>query len=104
VLGLSEVYGAALVAAAGPAAAAAVTEHVMVSSSGADTRSLVARTVLHAMRTAPHAAFAPMPAPEREVIALARLARYSVDEIADALGIAPAEARARMASGLRALS
>ncbi len=88
-LGLSEVYGAALAAAAGPAAAADVTEHVMVSSGGADTRSLVARTVLHAMRTAPHAAFAPMPAPEREVIALARLARYSVDEIADGSGSPP---------------
>jgi DNA-directed RNA polymerase specialized sigma24 family protein len=104
VLGLPEVYGAALAAAAGPQAAADVTEHVMVSSRGGDTRSLVGRTVLHAMRTAPHAAFAPMPAPEREVIALARLARYSVDEIADMLGIEPAEARARMTRGLRALS
>jgi DNA-directed RNA polymerase specialized sigma24 family protein len=103
VLGLSEVYGAALAAAAGPAAAAQVTEHVMVSSRGADIRSLVARTVVHAMRTAPHAAFAPMPEPEREVIALARLARYSVDEIADLLGIAPDEARARMTRGLRSL-
>jgi DNA-directed RNA polymerase specialized sigma24 family protein len=103
VLGLSEVYGAALAAAAGPAAAAAVTEHVMVSSRNLDTRALVGRTVVHAMRTDPHAAFAPMPGPEREVVALARLARYSVDEIADMLGIAPAEARARMTSGLRAL-
>jgi len=98
------VYGAALAAAAGPAAAAEVTEHVMVASRGGDIRSLVARTVVHAMRTAPHAAFAPVPEPEREVIALARLARYSVDEIANLLDIAPAEARARMTRGLRSLS
>jgi DNA-directed RNA polymerase specialized sigma24 family protein len=103
VLGLPEVYGAALAAAAGPEAAAAVTEQVMVASRGSDTRSLVGRTVLRAMRTAPHAAFAPMPEPEREAIALARLAGYSVDEIADLLGIAPAEARSRMTRGLRAL-
>jgi DNA-directed RNA polymerase specialized sigma24 family protein len=56
------------------------------------------------MRTAPHAAFAPVPEPEREVIALARLARYSVDEIADLLDIAPGEARARMMRGLRSLT
>jgi DNA-directed RNA polymerase specialized sigma24 family protein len=103
-LGLSDVYGAALAAAAGPADAADVTEHVMVTSHGAEPRSLVARAVLRAMRTAPHAAFAPMPEPEREVIALARLAGCSVDEIADLLGIAPAEARARMTRGLRALT
>ena len=102
-LGLSEVYGAAVAAAAGPEAAAAVTEQVMVGSQGMQTRSLVARTVLRAMRTAPHAAFALMPEPEREVIALARLAGYSVDEIADLLAVSPTEARARMTSGLRAL-
>ena len=102
-LGLREVYGAAVAASAGEAAAAEVTQHVMVTGRGKDTRSLVARTVLRAMRTAPHAAFAPMPEPEREVIALARLAGYSVDEIADLLGIPAAEARARMTRGLRAL-
>jgi DNA-directed RNA polymerase specialized sigma24 family protein len=104
VLGLREVYGAAVAATAGPAAAAEVTEHVMVAARGErDSRSLVGRAVLRAMRTAPHAAFAPMPEPEREAIALARLAGYSVDEIADLLGISPAEARARMTRGLRAL-
>jgi hypothetical protein len=104
VLGLREVYGAAVAATAGPTAAEEVTQHVMVAGHGADTRSLVARTVLRAMRTAPHAAFAPMPEPEREAIALARLAGYSVEEIAELLGIPPAEARARMTRGLRALS
>jgi DNA-directed RNA polymerase specialized sigma24 family protein len=103
VLGLREVYGAAVAATAGPADAAEVTEHVMITGRGSDTRSLVARTVLRAMRTAPHAAFAPMPEPEREAIALARLAGCSVDEIADLLAISPAEARARMMRGLRSL-
>ena len=103
-LGLSDVYGAALAAAAGPAAAAEVTQDVMVAAAAEpqDTRTLVARVVVRAMRTAPHAAFAPMPEPEREVVALARLAGYSVTEIADALHIEPAEARSRMTRGLRA--
>ena len=104
--GLSDVYGAALAAAAGPAAAADVTQDVMVTAATdrADTRTLVARAVVRAMRTAPHAAFARMPAPEREVVALARLAGYTVPEIADTLGIDAAEARSRMMRGLRALS
>jgi DNA-directed RNA polymerase specialized sigma24 family protein len=68
-----------------------------------DARSLVARAVVRAVQTAPHAAFAPVPSPEREIIALARLAGYSVAEIAETLDIEPAEARSRMTSGLRAL-
>jgi DNA-directed RNA polymerase specialized sigma24 family protein len=102
------VYGAALAAAEDPDAAAAVTEEVMVAAAAgrerADARSLVARVVVRAVRTAPHAAFAPMPAGEREVVALARLAGYDVAEIAETLGIAPAEARCRMTSGVRALA
>ena len=102
------VYGAALAAADGPDAAAAVTEEVMVAAATggakADARSLVARAVVRAVRTAPDPAFAPMPAREREVVALARLAGYTVSEIADTLNIAPAEARVRMTSGIRALA
>jgi DNA-directed RNA polymerase specialized sigma24 family protein len=103
---LEHVYGAALSASAGPAAAGEVTREVMVAAAGEppDARSLVARVILRAMRTAPHAAFAPMPPGDREVVALARLAGYSVPEIAEALGIAPGEARSRMMSGLRALN
>jgi DNA-directed RNA polymerase specialized sigma24 family protein len=37
-------------------------------------------------------------------VALARLGGYTVAEIAEALGIAPGEARSRMLSGLRALT
>jgi DNA-directed RNA polymerase specialized sigma24 family protein len=102
---LEVVYGAALAASTGPAVAGEVTREVMVGAVGErqDTRSLAARAIVRAVRTAPHAAFAPMPAPEREVVALARLAGYSVGEIAETLGIAPGEARSRMTSGLRAL-
>jgi DNA-directed RNA polymerase specialized sigma24 family protein len=99
------VYGAALAAADGPDAAAAVTEEVMVAAVAgpdrADARTLVGRAVLRAVRTAPHAAFAQMATGEREVVALARLAGYDVGEIATTLGIAPAEARSRMTSGIR---
>jgi DNA-directed RNA polymerase specialized sigma24 family protein len=103
---LEHVYGAALSASAGPAAAGEVTREVMVTAAGEqpDTRSLVARVIVRAVRTAPHAAFARMPAGEREVVALARLGGYSVPEIAEALGIAPGEARSRMTRGLRAVS
>jgi DNA-directed RNA polymerase specialized sigma24 family protein len=102
---LEQVYGAALAASAGPAVAGEVTRAVMVAAAGerSDARSLVARAIVRAVRTAPHAAFAPMAAPEREVVALARLGGYSVGEIAETLGIAPGEARSRMTSGLRAL-
>jgi DNA-directed RNA polymerase specialized sigma24 family protein len=104
VLALSHVYGAALAATAEPADAADVTQQVMVAAARdrADTRTLVARAVLRAMRTAPHAAFACMAPSEREVVALARLAGYTVPEIAATLGIEPAEARARMTRALRA--
>ena len=101
------VYGAALAAAAGPAAAAEVTQDVMVAAAAgaerSDARSLVARAVIRAVRTAPHPAFAPMPEGEREVVALARLARCSVPEIAELLQIPAAEARSRMTRGLRQL-
>jgi DNA-directed RNA polymerase specialized sigma24 family protein len=106
VLALPDVYGAALAATAGPADAAVVTKEVMVAAAGerADTRTLVARAVLRAMRTKPHVAFARMAPSEREVVALARLAGYTVPEIAATLGIEPAEARARMTRALRAVA
>jgi DNA-binding NarL/FixJ family response regulator len=102
------VYGAALAASADAGAAESVTCDVMVDAvrgrTRADARSLIERAVLRSVHDAPHPAFAPMRTEEREVVALARLGGYSVPEIAEALGIAPAEARARMASGLRALA
>ena len=102
------VYGAALAATADPEAAEDVTHAVMTDAAAgrgrADARSLVASAVLRSMHAAPHPAFAPMQIEEREVVALARLGGYSVHEIAEALGIAPVEARARMTRGLRALA
>ena len=102
------VFGAALAAAAGPAAAADVTRDVMVAAmtgrARPDARTLVERAVLRAVREAPHTSFAAMSADDREVVALARLAGYSVAEVAQALGIAPSEARLRMVNGLRAVT
>jgi DNA-directed RNA polymerase specialized sigma24 family protein len=101
------VYGAALAAAADSEAAADVAREVMADAasgrSRADARSLVARALLRSVHEAPARSFAPMRAEDREVVALARLGGYSVGEIAETLAICPAEVRARMTSGLRAL-
>lgn len=104
----AHVYGAAVAAAADRETAAVVTRTVMVEAatgrSGADARSLVERAVLTAVRTEPDAAFAPMREEDREVVALARVAGYTVAEIAAALDIPADEARERMTSGVRALA
>jgi hypothetical protein len=103
---IPHVYGAAVAASARPGAAEAVTQDVMTEAiagrTPADARSLVERALLSAVRGEPHPSLAPMRIEEREVVALARLGGYTVPEIADALGIAPCEARARMTSALRA--
>jgi DNA-binding NarL/FixJ family response regulator len=100
------VYGAALAASADPDAAEGVTYEVMSDAiagrARADARSLVERALLSAVRDEPHPSLAPMMIEEREVVALARLGGYTVPEIAEALDIAPAEARARMTRALRA--
>jgi hypothetical protein len=105
---LPRVYGAALAAAADPAIAEDVTCAVMAEaaagSARADARALVGRAVLRAVEAAPDPAFAAMRSGDREAVALARLAGYTVDEVAGALGIAPAEARTRMTNGVRALA
>jgi hypothetical protein len=104
--GVRYVYGAAVAAAADETAAAGVTREVTVAAATgrapADARSLVERAVLEAVRTAPGGPFAAMCVEDREAVALARVAGYSVSEVAGALGIAPAEARSRLTSGLRA--
>jgi DNA-directed RNA polymerase specialized sigma24 family protein len=102
------VYGAALAAAADAGAAEDVAHEVLreavAGRARGDARSLVERAVLQAVRTAPHPAFAPLRSGDREAVALARLAGYSVAEVADALAIPPTEARSRMTSGLRGLA
>jgi DNA-directed RNA polymerase specialized sigma24 family protein len=104
----AHVYGAAIAAAADPEAAADVTHEAMVAAAAgqarADARSLIEHAVLRAVQSVPHPTFAAMRVEDREAVALARLAGYSVDEIADALAIPPAEARSRMTNGVRALA
>jgi DNA-directed RNA polymerase specialized sigma24 family protein len=102
---LPEVYSAAVAASAEHADAAEVTGRVLrAAASGgarADRRLLVERALLCAVRSAPHPAFEAMAPGERDVVVLARLARYTVPEIATALGLAEPEVRSRMLSGLR---
>jgi hypothetical protein len=100
---LTRVYAAALAASGNQAVAEHVTERVMLAAGGGDATALVERAVLLAIRTAPHDAFTPMRADEREVVALARLAGATTSRAAAVLGVDQTEVRALMCSGLRAL-
>ena len=80
-----------------------VTERVLLADPGGDSDVLVALAVLLAVRTSPHAALSRMRVEEREVIALARLARATTNRIAVVLALEPKAVRALMTSGLRAL-
>jgi DNA-directed RNA polymerase specialized sigma24 family protein len=95
------VYSAALAASGDRSVAEQVAERVMVAAGGGDATSLAERAVLLALRVAPHRAFAPMGAEEREAVALARLTRATTGRVATVLGISQEEACARMRSGLR---
>lgn len=105
---LPDVYGAAFAASADPAGAADVTQDVLAAAAAGgrrtrcDVHALVEHALVRAVRVAPHPAFAGMSVGEREVIVLARLARYTVPEIAAALGISHADVRSRIRSGLHA--
>ena len=107
---LPHVYGAALAASWDEETACTVTERVFDEAvrSGAtrphDRRGLAAQAIRFAMRAAPAPAFASMPPQAREAVALARLAGYSVEEIARTLAIAPAEVKRRLCAGLEALT
>ena len=107
---LPHVYGAALAAARDDEAACTVTQRVFEGPiSGTDRhcddpRCLVEQAICLAMRTAPGTPFAMIAPRDREAVALARLAGYSVDEIALTLEIAPAEAKRRLRAGLEALA
>jgi DNA-directed RNA polymerase specialized sigma24 family protein len=100
---LTRVYTAAFAASGDQAVAEQVSERVMLAAGGGDAAALVERAVLLAIRISPAAAFAPMCAQEREVIALARLAGATTSRVATVLGVEPAEVRALMRTGLRAL-
>jgi hypothetical protein len=100
---LPVVYTAAFAASGNQAVAEQVAERVMLAAARDDDATLAERAVLLALRVAPHRAFAPMRAEEREAVALARLTGATTGRIASVLGISRDEARARMRTGLRAL-
>jgi DNA-directed RNA polymerase specialized sigma24 family protein len=100
---LPSVYTAAYAASGNQAVAEQVAERVMQAARGHDATTLAERAVLLALRVAPHRAFVPMRAEEREAVALARLTGATTDRVATVLEISEQEARARMRSGLRAL-
>jgi hypothetical protein len=100
---LPAVYTAAFAASGDQAVAEQVAERVMLAGSGRDATALAERAVLLALRLAPHRAFAPMRAEEREVVALARLTGATTGRVAALLGIGEDEVRTRMRDGLRAV-
>jgi DNA-directed RNA polymerase specialized sigma24 family protein len=98
------VYGAALAAARDESAAAGVTEsvlgHAAVESSVARD-ALVERAILTAVRSSPAPCFEVMARPGREAVALARLAGYTVDQVASSLGLGIDEVKKSMLQALR---
>lgn len=104
---LALVYGAALAASGAPRAAEHVVLVLARRDSGAEdarvtSRLLVERALLAAVRDSRHPMFAAMLPEDREAVVLARLAGYSVAEIAAALGIAPADVPGHLRRGLKA--
>jgi DNA-directed RNA polymerase specialized sigma24 family protein len=98
------VYGAALAASSDERAAAGVTERVLKRAAAEDVvarERLVERAILTAVRRAPAPCFEVMQQPDRDAVALARLAGYSTEQVAVSLGLAVEEVKASM---LRALS
>lgn len=98
------VYGAALAASRDEQAAAGVTERVMEKAASEPViarERLVESAILTAVRRAPAPCFEDMQRPDREAVALARLAGYSTDQIASSLGIAVEDVKAGMLRALR---
>ena len=104
------VYGAAVAASGDHRAAAEIAERVLltaVTGPGADAhrrsdrRGLVERAIRLGVRMAPANAFAEMEPRDREAVALARLAGYSVSEVAITLETSVEDVKARMLRGLR---
>ena len=100
---LAAIYGAAVAATATEQAAVDVTVRVATLSAG-DPRRQAAEAVRLAMEGEPHASFAPLPAGEREVLALARVAGLNVGEIADVTGTSAEDVKALLGSALRRLA
>jgi hypothetical protein len=98
------VYGAALAAARDESAAAGVTESVLghaAAESAVAREALVERAILTAVRSSPAPCFEAMARPGREAVALARLAGYSVDQVASSLELGVDEVKKSMLQALR---
>jgi DNA-directed RNA polymerase specialized sigma24 family protein len=98
------VYGAALAASRDEHAAAGVTERVLEKAAAEDMIArdrLVERAILTAVRRSPAPCFEAMQQPDREAVALARLAGYSVEQVASSLDIGVDEVKASMLRALR---
>ena len=99
---LDSVWRAALAASGDHDVAEAVTTAVLrAAQPGTAEDELVRRAVLAAVRRSPAPAFARMRRAEREAVALARIARCPVAEVAAALGIGDGAARRLLTAGLR---
>jgi DNA-directed RNA polymerase specialized sigma24 family protein len=99
------VYGAALAASRDERAAAGVTERVLQKAAAEDVIArdrLVERAILAAVRRAPAPCFEVMRQPDRDAVALARLAGYSAPQVAASLGLSVEEVKASMLRALRA--
>ena len=99
------VYGAALAASRDERSAAGVTERVLekAAAEGVILRDrLVERAILAAVRRAPAPCFEFMRQPDRDAVALARLAGYSAPQVAASLGLSVEEVKASMLRALRA--
>ena len=99
------VYGAAVAASRDERAAAGVTERVLEKAAAEDVIArdrLVERAILAAVRRAPAPCFEVMRQPDRDAVALARLAGYSAEQVAASLGLAVEEVKASMLRALRA--
>jgi DNA-directed RNA polymerase specialized sigma24 family protein len=99
------VYGAALAASRDEHAAAGVTERVLEKAAAEDVivrDRLVERAILAAVRRAPAPCFEVMQQPDRDAVALARLAGYSAEQVAASLGLSVKEVKASMLRALRA--
>jgi DNA-directed RNA polymerase specialized sigma24 family protein len=101
------VYGAALAASRCEATAADTTERVLRVAAGEpgaiDADRLVERAIRLSVRADPVESFASIAPGDREAVALARLAGYTVAEVATALGKGADEIKAMMLRGLRSV-
>jgi hypothetical protein len=98
---LDAVWRAALAASGDQAVAAEVTTEVLRGARhDAIAHELVCHAVLAAVRTAPAPPFAAMGGPQREAVALARIAGCRVDEVAATLGVDDRAARRLLTEGL----